>query len=550
MNLRQSNENAKGLPSDILPRTLGSEGSVKSWNARVDQDFDDVQAEEEKVQNDTKARKKEAKKKEAKKKAKEIDGSDGDDGYETDDDDGSGVAFDIRKLPSEFEFRDTSINPIISVTPLPVNLQDRIEASGSSKKDDLAALFSQNHLQSLHSEFLALNRSRKNHDGKHSQWDQLEQRIRSTISLHLSTTPPGMSFTTNAHIRQYATNVDILWTGNLKTKLLDYLLRVVLRVKLAPILERKSKARVIEHAARKKVKVQSKKADKKASGSMSKALWRSRIFGLTRDLERVTRVDPRNARKDQYKRQRHVQAILEPGEVGRSERAGTDRNTQCRPVQPLDIRAARLSEPDSQTSTCNTASTSSAVASDSTSISALVPKVHLSEDEEESQIATDWNGEDLELSDLSAKDLGDFGSDDPFDPVSADEDEDTSQEKEPSRATLNSLQVLTKTLLESPFIIEDVDDSYVKATACVGNKFTKRHRQVVAEIVSLLRLYVPKHRPNPDQSGPKTLQPISHVTRSAPIVVIANAVLRAVGYPEFNRIISPQSRRRPLTRSY
>ncbi|KAG9321796.1 hypothetical protein KVV02_006542 [Mortierella alpina] len=84
-NIRQSNENAKGLPNDVLSRKLGSEGFVKSWNARVDQDFDDVWAEEEKVQSDMKA-----KKKEAKKKAKEIDGPNGDDGYDSDDDDGSG----------------------------------------------------------------------------------------------------------------------------------------------------------------------------------------------------------------------------------------------------------------------------------------------------------------------------------------------------------------------------------------------------------------------------------------------------------------------------
>ncbi|KAF9943743.1 hypothetical protein BGZ72_003448, partial [Mortierella alpina] len=46
--LRQSNERAKGLSGDVLTRKLGSEGSVKCWNARVDQDFDDVWAEEEK----------------------------------------------------------------------------------------------------------------------------------------------------------------------------------------------------------------------------------------------------------------------------------------------------------------------------------------------------------------------------------------------------------------------------------------------------------------------------------------------------------------------
>ncbi|KAF9943632.1 hypothetical protein BGZ72_003636, partial [Mortierella alpina] len=72
-----------------------------------------------------------------------------------------------------------------------------------------------------------------------------------------------MSFTTNAHIRQFATNVDNLWTGSLKNKLLDYLLRVVLRVRLAPVRESKNKSRVLELAARKKAEAQAKKAHKK-----------------------------------------------------------------------------------------------------------------------------------------------------------------------------------------------------------------------------------------------------------------------------------------------
>jgi len=67
--LRQNNEAAKGLSVAVLTRKLGSEGSVKSWNAQVDQHFDDVWTEEENVQRDSRAKKKGAKNEKRKEKA-------------------------------------------------------------------------------------------------------------------------------------------------------------------------------------------------------------------------------------------------------------------------------------------------------------------------------------------------------------------------------------------------------------------------------------------------------------------------------------------------
>jgi len=138
------------------------------------------------------------------------------------------------------------------------------------------------------------------------------------------------------------------------------------------------------------------------------------------------------------------------------------------PIEPLDIRAARITEVDSHNTTSNTTSSSNAAAPETSLSSILDSNATLSE-EEEAQIATDWDVRDLEDLGLSARDLDDFEFDDPFDPDKANENEDGSQDKEPSRATLNSLQVLTRTLLESPFIYGDIDGPYVKASAYKGN---------------------------------------------------------------------------------
>ena len=56
--LRQNDETAKDLSVHVLARKFGSEGSVKFWNAQVDQHFDAVWMEKENVQGDSRAKKK------------------------------------------------------------------------------------------------------------------------------------------------------------------------------------------------------------------------------------------------------------------------------------------------------------------------------------------------------------------------------------------------------------------------------------------------------------------------------------------------------------
>ena len=104
--------------------------------------------------------------------------------------------------------------------------------------------------------------------------------------------------------------------------------------------------------------------------------------------------------------------------------------------------------------------------------------------------------------------------------------------KEPSRARLRSLQAILKTLLESPFIKEKVTASWVRKTGHVKNDFTDTECQVVAMLTNLLRPYVPKRQSSTKGS-------LAHVTLRAPIVYIANAVLRVTGYHKFAREFSP-----------
>jgi hypothetical protein len=94
-------------------------------------------------------------------------------------------------------------------------------------------------------------------------------------------------------------------------------------------------------------------------------------------------------------------------------------------------------------------------------------------------------------------------------------------------------------LIESPKIRYDIDWKWVKKSGFKGNDFTENECRVVADLANLLRPFIPKRRLRSDGKGYQ--DPLAHVALQAPIVLIANSVLRAAGYPQFTRRITPQT---------
>jgi hypothetical protein len=92
-------------------------------------------------------------------------------------------------------------------------------------------------------------------------------------------------------------------------------------------------------------------------------------------------------------------------------------------------------------------------------------------------------------------------------------------------------------LVESPSINHNITRDYVKNLAHKGKGFTDGEATVVANLANTLRPFVPKRRPG---KGTATKASIAHVALRAPIVLLANAVLRATGYHHFTRSISPE----------
>jgi len=125
-----------------------------------------------------------------------------------------------------------------------------------------------------------------------------------------------------------------------------------------------------------------------------------------------------------------------------------------------------------------------------------------------------------------------------IDALFEEDDDDSTVEKEPTRARLRALQALLKMLVESPNIDQEIDVDWVRRSGFAKDDFTDKECSVVAELANLFRPYAPKRRPALE--GTKTEKPLEHVALRAPFVMIGNAILRASGYPDFTRRIAPQ----------
>ncbi|KAK3822833.1 MAG: hypothetical protein J3Q66DRAFT_424239 [Benniella sp.] len=153
-------------------------------------------------------------------------------------------AFDLSSiLPARYlgEVESTTID----VAPIPKKLQQHRE--GAKGDDELLKIFSKDHIQRLFSAFLGTNATKGTGSarGRTEQpvWDAIEDAIRSgspPVKPKGGTTPKekatadGLSRTMNEHIVQLETSVNQLWIGTIYKKSLDHLLRILLRIHLAP----------------------------------------------------------------------------------------------------------------------------------------------------------------------------------------------------------------------------------------------------------------------------------------------------------------------------
>lgn len=147
----------------------------------------------------------------------------------------------VAALPQGFNTR-IAVDPILKVAPLPPQPQTVSSGSrqGQKRKSEIDTLLSQDHLEHIYSHHLGSKRQDDNHDPKHPLWGVADDILRSmSDTKSIADSPDGISATVNACLRELASNIDNLWSSTIFEKALDYLLRILLRLHLAPERERR-----------------------------------------------------------------------------------------------------------------------------------------------------------------------------------------------------------------------------------------------------------------------------------------------------------------------
>ena len=111
---------------------------------------------------------------------------------------------------------------------------------------------------------------------------------------------------------------------------------------------------------------------------------------------------------------------------------------------------------------------------------------------------------------------------------------------ESSARTIKALVAISKKLVQEPSTAQSppIDVAAVRAACFRPTDFQQHECQEVANIVNILRPYVPKRRLDPQTNRSKASLPL--IALRAPFVLIANTILQAAEYSEFTRRMMPQ----------
>ena len=187
-------------------------------------------------------------------------------------------------LPDGFHSRADYVAPQLKVAVIPDDLQDALvrgmESRTSADDDkDLALIQSQGFLQHLHASFLGVNGTNAASKLKHPIWELVIHSLPSP-GCQLPKAPGGLSHTITEAVRELSTSFCNLWEGAIYTKSLDYLLRILLRLHLAPRREERTREQKRKMVERKQAQV----SQRMASGKAARARWKAKGRLLFDDL--------------------------------------------------------------------------------------------------------------------------------------------------------------------------------------------------------------------------------------------------------------------------
>ncbi|KAF9934623.1 hypothetical protein BGZ65_003661, partial [Modicella reniformis] len=460
--------------------------------------------------------------------------------------------FDLAALfPEDFNLpEDLRSAP---VAPLPKDLQRGIEeATMNSRKDELANLFGQNHLSAMFTHFSPDPHTPDPSSSSSSApakpmietmgtattsiWTRLSHKIATSSECMPVRGRKGMTHTINAHTRQCATMLHNLWHGSIYSKSLDYLLRFLLRIWLAPLREQSNKDRAAKHAQSKQ-DIEKERSAKRAD-RLTPSHWRHSMRKL---LDQLADCENKLSQGGEGEGEGHSQeptacrramllSALVELDRKRPEQGIWDRqpfSTLGQPPLETELESEIELEPDDD---------------DDRDGQADLEKLLNMEQEQSAQVMLDDQAslprsgpalmdEDMTTPSHSTSPSRSSPNAPSQPPPSGD------KPKEPNRKHLRSLQALLRILLESPSPVEQYTLQQVQEAAFEDHDFTAAELSVVKTLANLLRPFTPRRWRTDGEDSYRSHTP--HVALRSPLVILANAVSRATGHVGFTRRIAP-----------
>ncbi|KAF9576093.1 hypothetical protein EC968_000161 [Mortierella alpina] len=431
-------------------------------------------------------------------------------------------------LPPGYPIEEGSAT--INVAPLPNGLQKAIEEKSQDVHKDIISLFDQNHLDKRVTHFskvevasseeqdhVARPRISAKDKEDHPLWSALSEGMARDSRCPPVADRDGHSDLSRAHLRQCATAVENLWSGKVYRKSLEYLLRYLLVEWLAPERAAANKERARKYAEKKAARVAARSAAR--SSHLARSHWRHAMRQLLDKLACCI----------QSGQQAGVDKVLKDIRLlyaKKPEPASCAEPFHSLPPPPSDLILVNDGDDEWGQEDLN---------KDMDGVMEQIAQI----DEDAQEHSSGSRGpasNDKSSSNSNSRGRASNKAKGRATPVISNLGESSGEKtKEPNRQTLRRLQALIKVLLESPSSKDYYDLGHVKKSVFKDCKFSEKELQVALQITNFLRPFVPRRW----QSEDEVRQHTPHVALRAPLALIANAVLRLLGYSDYTRKIAP-----------
>ncbi|KAK3808983.1 MAG: hypothetical protein J3R72DRAFT_505748 [Linnemannia gamsii] len=319
---------------------------------------------------------------------------------------------------------------------------------------------------------------------------------------------------TTTVMREYATNVRMIWSGDIYERLRRYVVRTVLRLNLRPQSEAKHRLQKQNRAMKKAEEVAAASMSASRKRQESQRNWKRWSQDLFNQLDHAI---------DTGRDMDRINKIFGLIDIHQERQPGVkEQNKSCGLNQSDDYETdSEFDDSDDEGDDGEAVDSGSGKRCDDVfGPRAPTAGQDCEMTEEQPDAGCTFNTE------TQGCDVYDSVARSPTGPPSP---------KEPTAKRLKGLEAISIKLLELPDSNEPITEETVRGKLFEPENYSSNEIEAVLRLVTLLRPYTPKKPPSGSQSKsyPKS------VLTCGPFVYVANAVLRSAGYKDFTRRICP-----------